>query len=173
MAHPVLTEAAAPEAFYLAHVEAVRGWARGFALSDGAAVDDLTQDVFVRWYESPRAFSSEGEARAWLYRVLANAAVSRFRKQALVRRLGAFFTAGGATQTSDAAAGVGAELQSLARCIERLPARERVVVSCLVWERLSQAEVAERLGWSRGYVSQLVTRAQAALRAEGWEVDGA
>jgi RNA polymerase sigma factor (sigma-70 family) len=64
------------------------------------------------------------------------------------------------------------EEESLVRqTLERLPARERVVMCMKLLDGMNQQEIADTLGFSKGYVSKLVTKAVARLRTLGWEVD--
>mgnify|MGYP000047103007 CR=1 FL=1 len=54
--------------------------------------------------------------------------------------------------------------------VRALPAREGMVLTMLHLDGLSQSEIAQTLGLSRGYVSKLVARATAKVSARGWEV---
>ena len=59
------------------------------------------------------------------------------------------------------------------RLLNTLPPKERMVLSMQVLDGHSQREIARMLGFSEGYVSKLLTRAWASIRAAGWEVDDA
>ena len=70
--------------------EAHRTELLGFLLRmtrDRAAAEDLLQETFVRLIREARAGRMPDEARAWLYRVAANAAISRSRHGAVWTRL--------------------------------------------------------------------------------------
>jgi RNA polymerase sigma-70 factor (ECF subfamily) len=55
--------------------------------------------------------------------------------------------------------------------LERLPPKERVVLSMRLVDDKSQREIAAVLGLSEGYVSKLLSRAKEQVKREGWEVD--
>jgi RNA polymerase sigma-70 factor (ECF subfamily) len=61
------------------------------------------------------------------------------------------------------------ELQAVASTLEQLPPLERVVLVMRQLEGMSQQEIAATLNLSKGYVSKLVHRAIARIRAAGWE----
>jgi RNA polymerase sigma-70 factor (ECF subfamily) len=52
-----------------------------------------------------------------------------------------------------------------------LPARERVVLYMKLLDGSSQKDIAATLSMSEGYVSKLLARAWARIRAAGWEGD--
>ena len=61
--------------------------------------------------------------------------------------------------------------QKAMEALERLPPKERVVLSMRLVDDKSQREIAAVLGLSEGYVSKLLTRAKEQVKREGWEVD--
>jgi RNA polymerase sigma-70 factor (ECF subfamily) len=63
------------------------------------------------------------------------------------------------------------EARRALQLVERLPARERVVLWMALVDERSQREIAGALGLSEGYVSKLLDRAKARVRREGWEVE--
>ncbi|HJV47276.1 MAG TPA: FliA/WhiG family RNA polymerase sigma factor [Bacillota bacterium] len=54
--------------------------------------------------------------------------------------------------------------QLLARCIDALPEKEKLVISLFYYEELTQVEIAEVMGLSKGRISQLHSTAIAHLR---------
>ena len=52
---------------------------------DPALAEDLAQEVLLRAWQRPPAWRSDGESRAWLYRVAANLAVDSLRREGLRR----------------------------------------------------------------------------------------
>jgi RNA polymerase sigma factor (sigma-70 family) len=156
---------------YHRHRHAVFRWARRYCGSNAAEAEDLTHDVFMKLLQCLPEIDGE-RAGAWLYRVTANLAISRVRsRRSLLARLRDLFLRGDGSshpvarlEARDAAA------RALA-LLGELPPRERVVLSMHVLDGLSQVEIAATLALSQGYVSKLLARATAALRAGGCEVD--
>lgn len=62
------------------------------------------------------------------------------------------------------------EAQRALALMQRLPARERVVLSMALVDDKSQREIAQALALSEGYVSKLLERGKARVRRLGWEV---
>ncbi len=62
-------------------------------------------------------------------------------------------------------AGRQAEAETMRRLLLTLPAKQRAVLVLRFYEDLTEAEVADVLGVTRGTVSRYVTRGLAALRA--------
>ena len=132
--------------------------------------EDVTHDVFVKLLEQLPRLSNVEDLGGWLYRVAANLSISRLRREQSSLSLTRWFPAGEETDESastlfeqheDAAAAMAA--------IRSLPARERVVLCMKVLDARSQREIADILSMSEGYVSQLLARAWARVKAAGWE----
>jgi RNA polymerase sigma-70 factor, ECF subfamily len=70
----------------------------------------------------------------------------------------------------DALAGARDELRRAFRALDALPAKERVAFAMHTIDGLTLEEIGAVLGHTKGYVSKLVTRAQARLTQDGWEV---
>jgi RNA polymerase sigma-70 factor (ECF subfamily) len=67
-----------------------RGEVLGFLIRmtrDREAAEDLLQETFVRLITETRADRMPDNVRAWLFRVAANAAISRSRRRATLKRL--------------------------------------------------------------------------------------
>ena len=80
----------ADEATLTAIYEERRAELFGFLLRmtrDRDVADDLLQDTFIRLIKEARAGRMPDEVRAWLYRVAANAAISRSRRGSALQRL--------------------------------------------------------------------------------------
>ena len=63
----------------------------------------------------------------------------------------------------------------LADCIEQMPEKERLVVTLLYYEELSQVEIAEVLNLTKGRISQIHSQAILRFRkyfeAKGYQLD--
>src|SRR5260370_26316839 len=65
----------------LAQVGAIYRMARQLAGVEGA--DDIVQETFLRAWKYFETFNSETNCRAWLFRILRNTWISRWRKRRL------------------------------------------------------------------------------------------
>jgi len=135
---------------------------------DRAAAEDIAAEAlaraFARWARLQRHPSPE----AWVLRATINLAVDRSRRRgnaaSKAHQLGAA-GAGGAD-----VAGVGADLlairMALTEALHRLPKRQRHVVAMRYLADMSEADVADALGISRGSVKTHLSRALSKLRID-------
>jgi RNA polymerase sigma-70 factor (ECF subfamily) len=82
---PVAAQAISASAAYAEHAEPLRAFLTGFT-HDRAAADDLLQETFVRLLTESAAGRPPVHLRAWLFRVAANLATSRARRQGVAAR---------------------------------------------------------------------------------------
>jgi RNA polymerase sigma-70 factor (ECF subfamily) len=159
--------AAGIEELYEAHRHRVYGWAMRYAGGNRAFAEDLTQDVFIglmRALETTQIADPAG----WLYRSTANLAISRLRREGSLRtRLARLFSP---PPPEAPATDQRAEAHQAMAVLATLPDQQRVALSMKILDGKSQREIAALLGLSEGYVSKLIDRAWAAVRAAGWEV---
>lgn len=181
LSHPAMlmvTRVAAPsdalfEEAYDAHRRDVYRWAMRFAGGRVGWAEDLTHDVFLKLLEHLPRLDASTDLGGWLYRVTANLALTRLRRdRSLASRLGRFFTEDDEEPVASPDAGLALreEAAEALAALKRLPPREAVVLTMKVIDGKSQKEIAEALEMSEGYVSKLVTRGWERIRAAGWEV---
>jgi RNA polymerase sigma-70 factor (ECF subfamily) len=120
---------------------------------------DLAQEAFVRAYERWRAVSHHPHPEAWLFRVVANLAVSQLRRERLRSR---WKRAWG----SAAAAAPPHEVTEPAvlSALKDLTDAQRTVVVLRYYADLSVDQVAEALGKRPGTVRALTSQAFSRLR---------
>jgi RNA polymerase sigma-70 factor (ECF subfamily) len=162
------------DGLYRRHWDDVYRLSLRYAGGDQGWAEDLAHDVFIKLLEHLPTLDRPMLADRWLYRVTANLAVSRLRRQQ--SWLGRLSKAWRALQTPSASSPevVAVRSEESARAmasLRRLPARERVVMCMKVMDGMKQSEIAEVLGVSAGHVSKLCSRALARVRADGWEID--
>lgn len=120
---------------------------------DRHVAEDLAQEALARAFQRWRKIQAYDEA--WTVRVTTNLAIGRWRR-------------GGDSEQrveAGAAADVGlAERLDLIRALRELPKRQREVVTLRYLGDLSEAQVAEQLGCSRGSVKQHAHRGLTSLR---------
>lgn len=135
--------------------------------------EDVTQEVLIKMFQHLPRLANPDDIGAWLYRVAARQALSRLRREHsfLGRILKLLQDKPEPVVPSpeilfaeqEAAAAVLATLRSL-------PDRERIVLTMKILDGKSQQEIADALGFSKGYVSKLVARAWKRIESAGWEV---
>lgn len=130
---------------------------------DPAEADDLVQDCLERAVTRWGQRRADGDTRSWLYAILHNLAVNRWRS---LRRRGVMAS----IQTVDPAAlAVGpAQEDDLARsdvlrALDRLPEDYRAVILLVTVEALSYAETARILDVPLGTVMSRLSRGRARL----------
>jgi RNA polymerase sigma-70 factor (ECF subfamily) len=161
------------EAWYSAHRRRVFGWALRYGGGESAWAQDLAHDVFVRLWEHLDEFAPDADVGGWLYRVTANLAVSRLRReQSFLGRILPRYGAGREEVAASAEARIEEreEVAIARRILQTLPAPERVVLCMKHLDGKSQREIAQALHMSEGNVSKLAARAWARLEERPCEV---
>lgn len=167
--------------------------------SDRGIAEEVVQETFLAIWDRAETFdSTRGSVAAWLHTIARNRTVDRLRAagrrptlipmsaaasvggddadaDTLDRLLAAgSMVASSAPITSPEAAAVLGELRSaLQAAVASMPDDERTVITMAYADGLSQAEIAERLGWPLGTVKTRTRRALARLRAVLQVGDGA
>ena len=135
-------------------------------LKDQAEAEDVAQEAMLRlWKIAPDWRADEAKISTWLYRVATNLCTDRLRKR---RGVGL----DEAPEIEDETPGVEAQMISADRgevlraAIDRLPERQKLVISLRHFEELSNPEIAEITGGSVEAVESLLARARRTLTAE-------
>ena len=139
---------------------------------------DLTQDTFIKMFQSIHRFSGQSSFFTWLYRIAVNTALSHLRKH----RLRSFFS----LQQIDADEPVSREIiaaltdtsgaekdtyvrelqEKLNEAMQKLSIKHRTVVTLFEIEGLSHQEIAEIMDSSVGTVRSRLHYAKQLLQAE-------
>jgi RNA polymerase sigma-70 factor, ECF subfamily len=141
---------------------------------DWAAAQDITQDVFVRVWEDPRAFDPErGTWRGWLGTITHRRAVDWVRRSTVRRR----YAAVAAQQppppppNPEEAAVAAATAKSVKAAVDELPAAQREAILLAYYEGKTYRQVSETLGIPHGTAKsrmwQGLRRLAVRLQAEG------
>jgi len=133
-------------------------------VGEQAQAEEITQDAFIALHARWRRLRDTDKALAYLRQTVVNRSRSALRHRAVVDR----YVAGqhvrtdspGADEATLAAARRGAVLDAM----KALPTRQREVLALRYYLELSEAEIAETLGISRGAVKSHASRRAAALR---------
>ncbi|MGJ4943692.1 RNA polymerase sigma factor [Bradyrhizobium sp. HKCCYLS1011] len=145
-------------------IPALRRYARAL-VRDRASADDLVQDclerAISRWSQR-----REGEVRAWLFTILHNLAVDRFRR---IKTRGAHVSL---DETPESEFGEAAAqdqklmYQEVMNKLATLPEDQRAVLLLVAVEDLSYAEAAKVLNVPVGTVMSRLSRARERLQRE-------
>jgi RNA polymerase sigma-70 factor (sigma-E family) len=133
-------------------------------LHDRAVAEDVTQDSFVALHRSWRRLRDPDKALAYLRASVVNRARSALRRRSVADR----YTASRPPPASAPSAEAGAlgvlEHEQVIAAVRRLPTRQREVIVLRYYADLSEAEIADAIGVSRGAVKSHAARGMAALR---------
>jgi RNA polymerase sigma factor (sigma-70 family) len=133
---------------------------------------DVTQEAFIKLLEHLPNLKQHEDLGGWLYRVATNCALSELRRRRrlfawLERRNSQSVTA--VVSSPDQLAEEREEALHVLETLSTLPPRERIVICMKVLAGKSQAEIAETLSLSEGYVSKLLARAWRRVQEAGWK----
>ena len=146
-------------------IPALRRYA-GALLRDRQEVDDLVHECLVRALDRLHTRRNDTEMRPWLFAIMHNLYVSRFRRKQTQ----------GQPLSIDTIAGQGLAVhprqeerlwaQDVMRAVEHLPEDHRAVLLLVTVEDLSYAEVAQVLGIPIGTVMSRLARARERVRRD-------
>jgi len=139
---------------------------------------DLTQDAFIKAFQSIQRFSGQASFFTWLYRIAVNSTISHLRKN----RLRAFFSLEAIDADEPVARDVVAALtdktdserdtfvrelqERLNAAMLKLSIKHRTVVTLFEIDGLSHQEIAEVMGCSVGTVRSRLHYAKQLVQAE-------
>lgn len=127
------------------------------SLGNRLDAEDLTQEVFFRFYQSIERLSQRDSVFPWIYRIAANLCIDESRKRSIRRVLSLDFLIDEGIQGAwledtspkpDRVLEDAEERDRIHRALGRLPAQGRLVVVMRDFEGLSYGEMADVLGWS-------------------------
>lgn len=152
---------------YRRHRDAVYRLALRYGAGQAAWAEDVVQDVFVVALGDPAFCRGHAEPAVWLYRVTTQRCLTRLKRE---RVFGAIQGLLGALRpdeqrTPERVYGGAQALGWVDRWFDALPAREKIAFAMSVYDGKSQADIAQMLGLSKGYVSKLLARVEAELNA--------
>jgi RNA polymerase sigma-70 factor (sigma-E family) len=134
-------------------------------LRDQGAAEEVVQDAFVAMHGRWRSLRDPDKALAYLRQAVVNRSRSALRHRGVVERYVARQPrSGGLAEPSDAPALAGDRRSAVLEALRALPTRQREVLALRHYLELSEAEIADTLGISRGSVKAHASRGSATLR---------
>ena len=129
--------------------------------------EEITQDVFLKVYQSLSSFNGRSAFSTWLYRITINSSLNLLRKK---KRRGFWIGLSDLLQiaSKDREAETimteKTEKAVIRQAINSLPEKQRLAFVLTKYEELPQKQVAEIMDLSEGAVEQLILRAKTNLR---------
>jgi RNA polymerase sigma-70 factor (ECF subfamily) len=148
-----------------------------------ADAEDLVQETFLKAYRAYDSFQAGTNLKAWLYRILTNTFINKYRKDSrrpnevdlgaveelyLYRRLGSEESAEAARTTEDRVLD-GLVESDIKRAVEDLPENFRIPVLLAGLEGLSYQEIADTLDIPIGTVMSRLHRGRKAMQKTLWD----
>lgn len=148
-----------------------------------ADAEDLVQETFLKAYRAYGSFTAGTNLKAWLYRILTNTYINKYRKASrrpdevdlgdvedlyLYRRVGSEESAEASRTTEDRVLD-GLVESDIKRAVESLPENFRIPVLLADLEGLSYQEIADILEIPIGTVMSRLHRGRKAMQKTLWE----
>lgn len=129
--------------------------------------EDITQEVFIRVYQSLHTFHGESEFSTWLYRITLNMSLNflrRNRKKRVLQSLETLFTLRSDEKNPLEEMESAERDRRIRKAIDTLPERQRMAFILSRYEELPQKKIAAVMNRSEGAVEQLLQRAKEILQ---------
>ncbi len=150
---------------------------------NSADAEDLVQETYLKAYRAYHTFTEGTNLKAWLYRILTNTYINKYRKDSrrpnevdlgtvedlyLYRRIGSEESADAARTTEDRVLD-GLVESDIKEAVEELPETFRMPVLLADLEGFSYKEIAEILDIPIGTVMSRLHRGRKAMQKRLWE----
>ncbi len=138
--------------------------------------EDLSQEIFIKAYQSLQGFKGDATFSTWIYRIAVNAALNKTRKSSkrlIVQRFEIVFGNSKKQEYSFPAPDtenpeniliLDEHRELVHKALEGLPENQRTAIVLSKYDDLSQRQIAEVMNTSEGAVEALIQRAKANLR---------
>jgi RNA polymerase sigma-70 factor (sigma-E family) len=130
-------------------------------VDDQASAEDVVQDAFAGLYQRWGRLNDVDKALGYLRTAVVNNARSVLRRRQTARRY--IVPHQPNAGSAESVAILAAEHREVLDAVARLAPRQREVVVLRYWSEMSEAEIADTLGISRGTVKSTASRAMDAL----------
>jgi RNA polymerase sigma-70 factor, ECF subfamily len=129
--------------------------------------EEITQDVFVKVYQSLSSFNGKAAFSTWLYRITVNTSLNYLQKKKRRRfwvGLSDILQVASKDRSVEAIIAERSENELVRQALDALPEKQRLAFIFTKYEELPQKQVAEIMNISPGAVEQLLLRAKANLK---------
>lgn len=133
-------------------------------LRDQGAAEEIVQDAYVGLHSRWRQLRDANRALAYLRASVVNRSRSALRHRQVVERFAAASRPPADAPSAEAGALGALEHAEVISALHTLPARQREAIVLRYYADLSEADIAETMGISRGAVKSHASRGVAALR---------
>jgi RNA polymerase sigma-70 factor (sigma-E family) len=133
-------------------------------LGDRAVAEELVQDAYVRLHQNWRRLREPDKALGYLRTSVVNAARSAQRRRGVADRYVATLPPPGDMPSAELGAMGALEHATVIAALRELPTRQREALVLRYYLDLSEVEIAEAMGISRGAVKSHASRGIATLR---------
>jgi RNA polymerase sigma-70 factor (sigma-E family) len=135
-------------------------------LGDRPTAEDVVQEAFCGLYRRWGRLADVGSALSYVRAAVLNRSRSELRARARRERHPALAGAGIPAASPEGEVLVGEEHREVLAALRRLPGRQREALVLRFYLELSEEQIAESMGVSRGTVKSTTSRALAALGRE-------
>ena len=170
---PSTANAARIAGLYRQHRDQVYRLALRYGRGDRTWAEDVTQDVFVSLCKVIHRLEDDEALKGWFYRVATNRCLSRLRREAVAGAPAVRWLLGRSNKAAEDPEAQATERRDLRRVdavLATLPPKQRIAFCMYRLDGKEQQEIGDILGFSKSYVCKLIKRAEAKIRAQGWEV---
>ena len=133
-------------------------------LHDQGAAEEVVQDAFVAMHDKWGRLRDPDKALAYLRQAVVNRSRSALRHRGVVERHLAKQARPADARPADESSVAAARRAAVLDALRELPTRQREVLTLRHYLELSEAEIADALGISRGAVKAHASRGSATLR---------
>lgn len=129
--------------------------------------EEITQDVFVKVYQSLSSFNGKAAFSTWLYRITVNTSLNYLQKKKRRRfwvGLSDILQVASKDRSVETIIAERSENELVRQALDALPEKQRLAFIFTKYEELPQKQVAEIMNISPGAVEQLLLRAKANLK---------
>jgi RNA polymerase sigma-70 factor (sigma-E family) len=128
-------------------------------VDDQASAEDVVQDAFVGLHRHRSQLRDPEAAVGYLRTAVVNGARSALRRRGTQRRFLQRRTTPEYPEEADSAVLLAEEHRTVLRAVRGLPQRQQEILALRYWSNLTEAEIAQTLGISRGAVKSQASRA--------------
>lgn len=161
------------DALYRRHHGDVYRLALRYGRGNAAWAEDVTQEVFLALFDVLERLDEGGGLEPWFYRVTTNRCLNRLRRERVREAAPVRWILGARSKEPVDPERLAAAREELGRAwdvLDALAPKERVAFCMYYLDGKLLTEIGEVFGHSKGYVCKLIKRAEARVRAAGWEV---